>query len=51
LINTNETLKDIAEFYKVNEAELKMWNNLNDSTVLKAGDKLIIKLKQNEVGN
>lgn len=50
-INANETLKDIAEFYKVNEAELKMWNNLKDSTAIKAGDILIIKLKQNEVGN
>jgi hypothetical protein len=50
-VNANETLKDIAEFYKVNEAGLKMWNNLNDSTVIKAGDKLIIKLKQNKIGN
>ena len=44
-------LKDIAEFYKVNEADLKAWNNLSDSSVVKAGERLIIKLKKEKVGN
>lgn len=52
VVNATENLKDIAEFYKVNEAEIKAWNNLNDSVALKSGDKLIIKLKKkDQVGN
>lgn len=51
LVNENETLKDIAEFYEVNMAELRAWNNLNDSSVLKTGEKLIVKLKKNKIGN
>lgn len=45
-VNAKENLKDIAEFYEVNENELRLWNNLKDSTVLKPGDKLIIKLNK-----
>jgi len=51
LVNPNENLKDIAEFYDVNEADLKIWNIIVDSIGIKPGDKLIIKLKKNPVGN
>lgn len=47
LVNANENLKDIAEFYDVNEADLKIWNNIKDSVSIKPGEKLIIKLKKN----
>lgn len=46
LVNANENLKDIAEFYDVNEADLKTWNNIKDSVGIKPGEKLIIKLKK-----
>ena len=51
LVNANENLKDIAEFYEVNEADIKIWNYLKDSTAVKPGDKLIIKLKKKALGN
>jgi LysM repeat protein len=51
LVNANENLKDIAEFYDVNEADLKIWNNIKDSVGIKPGDKIIIKLKKKAVGN
>ena len=51
LVNANENLKDIAEFYDVNEADLKTWNNIKDSVGIKPGDKLIIKLKKEALGN
>jgi membrane-bound lytic murein transglycosylase D len=51
LVAENETLKDIAEFYDVNETDLKAWNNIKDSTGIKFGDKLIIKVKRNKIGN
>lgn len=47
LVSATENLKDIAEFYDVNETDLKAWNNLKDSVAIKPGDKLIIKLKKN----
>lgn len=47
LVNANENLKDIAEFYDVNEVDLKVWNNLKDTSILRVGEKLIIKLKKN----
>lgn len=46
LVSVNESLKDIAEFYEVNISEIKEWNNLTDSTYLKSGTRLIIKLKK-----
>ncbi len=46
LVSVNESLKDIAEFYEVNVSEIKEWNNLTDSTYLKSGTRLIIKLKK-----
>jgi membrane-bound lytic murein transglycosylase D len=46
LVNANENLKDIAEFYDVNEVDLKVWNNLKDTSILRVGEKLIIKLKK-----
>lgn len=52
LVADKENLKDIAEFYDVNELELKSWNNINDSIGIKPGDKLIIKLKKEQkIGN
>lgn len=46
LVSVNENLKDIAEFYEVNVSEIKEWNNITDSTHLKSGTRLIIKLKK-----
>lgn len=51
LVIEKENLKDIAEFYDINETDLRSWNNITDSTVIKAGDKLIIKVKRNKIGN
>lgn len=47
LITDKETLKEISEFYDVNEKDLMQWNNLHDTVVLKAGKILIIKLNLN----
>lgn len=46
LVNANENLKDIAEFYDVNEVDLKVWNNLKDTSILRVGEKLIINRKR-----
>ncbi|MBP7807982.1 MAG: transglycosylase SLT domain-containing protein [Bacteroidia bacterium] len=46
LVSVNENLKDIADFYDVNVLEIKEWNNITDSTYLKSGTRLIIKLKK-----
>ena len=51
LVVESETLKDIAEFYDINETELKAWNNLTDSVKIKPGERLIIKLKKEKIGN
>ncbi len=51
LVKAKENIKDIAEFYEVNEADLKLWNNLKDTSVVKEGEMLIIKLKRNKIGN
>ncbi|MGZ4038821.1 MAG: LysM peptidoglycan-binding domain-containing protein, partial [Bacteroidia bacterium] len=42
IVNGNQTLKEIAEFYGVSEGDILQWNDLKDPT-LKAGQKLIIK--------
>ncbi len=47
----NEKLKDIAEFYEVSEMELREWNRINETTEVVSGQKLIIKLKRNKIGN
>ncbi len=51
VINEKESLKDIAEFYEINEADLKEWNQIVDSIGIKPGQMLIIKLKRNKIGN
>ena len=45
VVADKETLKEIAQFYEVNEADLREWNNIKDSAVIKTGRTIIIKPK------
>ncbi len=46
IVNEKQTLKEIAEFYTVSENDLKLWNDINETTSVKAGKKLIIKIEK-----
>jgi membrane-bound lytic murein transglycosylase D len=51
LVNGGQNLKDIADFYKVDVKEICEWNNISDSTILSAGQKIIIKQRKEKIGN
>lgn len=46
-VGDKETLKEIADFYEVNEVNLKEWNGIKETTEVKSGYKLIIKKERN----
>ena len=47
IVADKETLKEIAEFYEVNEENIKEWNSIKETTEVKTGVKLIIKVEKN----
>lgn len=47
VVGENETLKEIAGFYEVNEENIKEWNGIKETTEVKSGLKLIIKVEKN----
>jgi hypothetical protein len=51
LVTGGQSLKDIADFYKVNVKEICEWNNISDSTELSVGQNLIIKQNKEKIGN
>lgn len=42
-VRDKETLKEIAQFYEVNETDIKEWNNIKDTLAIKTGRIIIIK--------
>lgn len=45
IVNADQTLKEIAEFYRVSESDILQWNDLKDA-IVKPGQKLIIKTEK-----
>jgi len=46
IVNGKESLKEISEFYSVNEDELRQWNSITDTSIIAAGKKLIVKINK-----
>jgi LysM repeat protein len=46
IVGSNETLKQIAEFYNVSEKELRDLNKLNETSSVKEGQKILIKSEE-----
>ncbi len=44
IVGSNETISWIADLYGVNMYDLMQWNNLNNSSILYPGDKLLLKI-------
>lgn len=51
LVNGSQSLKDIADFYKVGVKDICEWNSIADTAALSAGQKLIIKQRKEKIGN